>query len=170
MRQPDQDMRGRPGKAGVAPADGFQPERRQRPADGGGKARDQRDAGDRAARRLAIDAPERAEGRVVQAEPMPTPSTSQATSQHRNRMGEAEQCHPAASIRLEIDSTDRPPTRSICRPMRGPSRAEITSEAEKAAKIQFGRTRDRARSDRPGSPADSSSKPTPGFAWCRARE
>src|SRR6185369_4322584 len=35
---------------------------------------------------------------------------------------------PAASVRLEIDSTDLPPTRSICRPIRGPSRAEITGD------------------------------------------
>ena len=39
-----------------------------------------------------------------------------------------------------MDSTGRPPTRSICRPMRGPSKAEITSDAEKAAKIQFEET------------------------------
>ncbi len=44
---------------------------------------------------------------------------------------------PAASVTLEIDSTDRPPTRSICRPTRGPSTAEITSDAEKAANIQL---------------------------------
>jgi hypothetical protein len=44
---------------------------------------------------------------------------------------------PAASVTLEIDSTDLPPTRSIWRPIRGPSSAEITSDAENAAKIQF---------------------------------
>ncbi len=40
-------------------------------------------------------------------------------------------------VRFEADSTCRPPTRSICRPMRGPSIAEITSEAENAPKIQL---------------------------------
>jgi hypothetical protein len=41
---------------------------------------------------------------------------------------------------LEIDSTDLPPTRSICRPTRGPSTADITSDAENAANTQFEET------------------------------
>ena len=40
----------------------------------------------------------------------------------------------------EEPGTERPPTRSICRPMRGPSMAEMTSDAEKAAKIPFEET------------------------------
>ena len=90
-RQPDHDMRRRPGKTGVAPADGLEPQRGQRPADGGGKAREQRDAGDRAPRPFAIDAAERAEGGVVQAHPHADAEHQPGHDQHRDRIGEAKQ-------------------------------------------------------------------------------
>jgi hypothetical protein len=38
---------------------------------------------------------------------------------------------------FDAESACRPPTRSICRPTRGPSNPAITSDAEKAAKNQF---------------------------------
>jgi hypothetical protein len=38
---------------------------------------------------------------------------------------------------FDADSTCRPPTRSICRPTRGPSNPEITSDPENAAKNQL---------------------------------
>jgi hypothetical protein len=68
---------------------------------------------------------------------MPIPSSSQATTKTGIEKVAPSSASPAASVKLEIDSTDLPPTRSICRPTRGPSIADITSEAEKAAKIQF---------------------------------
>ena len=71
---------------------------------------------------------------------MPTPSSSQAMTSSGIEVLKPSSTSPAASTRLEIDSTDRPPTRSIWRPMRGPSRAEITSAAEKAANTQFEET------------------------------
>ena len=71
---------------------------------------------------------------------MPMPSSSQAASSTGIEVVRPSKASPAASVTLEIDSTERPPTRSICRPMRGPSMAEITSDAENAAKIQFGET------------------------------
>lgn len=71
---------------------------------------------------------------------MPMPSSSQAMISIGIEWVKPSSASPAASVKLEIESTDLPPTRSIWRPMRGPSRAEITSEAEKAAKIQFEET------------------------------
>ncbi len=71
---------------------------------------------------------------------MPMPSRSQAATRTGIDVVTPSRASPAANIRLEIDSTGRPPNRSICRPMRGPSIAEITSEPEKAAKIQFEET------------------------------
>ena len=68
---------------------------------------------------------------------MPTPSSSQATINTGMECAQPSSASPAANVRLEADSTCRPPTRSICRPTRGPSRAAITSEAEKAANIQL---------------------------------
>ncbi len=68
---------------------------------------------------------------------MPTPSRSHAAISTGIEVVQPSSVSPAASVRLEIDSTDLPPTRSICRPTRGPSRADITSDAEKAAKIQL---------------------------------
>ena len=68
-RETQDDVRRRPGKAGVAPADRLQAPLGQRPADGAGKSRDQRDPGDRLARLVAVDTAERGEGGVVQAEP-----------------------------------------------------------------------------------------------------
>ena len=44
---------------------------------------------------------------------------------------------PAARMTFEAHSTCRPPTRSIWRPTRGPSKPEITSDAENAAKNQL---------------------------------
>jgi hypothetical protein len=38
---------------------------------------------------------------------------------------------------FEAHNTCRTPTRSICRPTRGPSNPEITRDAENAAKNQF---------------------------------
>ncbi len=89
--QADQDMCCRPTKAGVAPPDAFQSERRQRPADGRGKARDQGDAGDRAPRRVAIDASQRAEGGVVQAKSHADAEQQPGRHQHRDRIAGAEQ-------------------------------------------------------------------------------
>ena len=91
QRQAEQDMRRRPGKAGVAPADGLQPERGERPAHGGRKTREQRDAGDRAPRALAIDAAERAEGGIVKAHPHADAEQEPGDDQHRNRISQSKQ-------------------------------------------------------------------------------
>ncbi len=69
--------------------------------------------------------------------PMPTPSSSQATVSTGIDVDKPSSVSPAASTRLDIDSTDLPPTRSICRPTRGPISAEITSDAEKAPNTQI---------------------------------
>ena len=71
---------------------------------------------------------------------MPTPSRSQATTSRGIDVAKPSSTRPAASTRLDIDSTDLPPTRSIWRPTRGPISAEITSAAEKAVNIQFEET------------------------------
>ena len=89
-RQADQDMRRRPGKTGVTPADIFQSPGGQRPAYGRGKTRDQRDAGDGPARVVAIDAPERGEGRVVQAKSHADSEQQPGHHQHRDRIAAAE--------------------------------------------------------------------------------
>ena len=88
-------MRGRPGKAGLAPADGLQAKRRQRPADRRSKTRNERDAGDRAARGLAIDAPERAEGGIIEAIAHADAEQEPGQHQHPDRLREAEQHEPA---------------------------------------------------------------------------
>ena len=93
-RQADQDMRRRPRKAGVAPADRLQPPRGQRPSHRRGEACDQGDAGDRAPRRVAIDAAERAEGGVVEARAHADAEQEPGGEQHRYRIGEAEQRQP----------------------------------------------------------------------------
>ena len=68
---------------------------------------------------------------------MPMPSRIQAAISIGIEPVTPSSTRPAAIVRLEVHSTGRPPNRSICRPMRGPSSAEITSAAEKAAKIQL---------------------------------
>ena len=93
-RQADQDVRRRPRKAGVAPADGLQPPRGQRPSDGGGEAREQGNAGDRAPCRVAIDAAERAEGGIVKARAHADAEQEPGGEQNRYRVGEAEQGEP----------------------------------------------------------------------------
>lgn len=93
-RQPDQDMRRRPCKAGLAPADGREPPRGQRPADGAGEAGQQGDAGDRAPRLVAIDAAERGEGGVVQPEPHAGAEQQPRRDQHRDRSGQAQHRQP----------------------------------------------------------------------------
>jgi hypothetical protein len=68
------------------------------------------------------------------------PSTSQAIAITTTDCETPSSTRPAAIVRFEADSTCRPPTRSICRPIRGPSIAEITSDAENAPKIQLDET------------------------------
>ena len=93
-RQSDHDVRSGPGKAGVAPADVFEAQRRQRPSDGRGKPRQQRDAGDRTARGVAIDTPEGGEGCVVQAKRHPDAEQQPGDDQHGNGISRAEQRQP----------------------------------------------------------------------------
>src|ERR1700721_338963 len=69
--------------------------------------------------------------------PMPTPSSSQAMTSRGIEPVSPSSTSPAASTTLEIDNTDRPPTRSIWRPIRGPSRAASTSATENAPNTQF---------------------------------
>ena len=71
---------------------------------------------------------------------MPTPSRSQAITSMGIEVVKPSSASPAASTRLDIDSTDLPPTRSIWRPTRGPISADSTSDAEKAANTQFEET------------------------------
>ena len=170
-RQADQDMRRRPGKAGVAPADAFQSPGRQRPADGRGKTRDQRDAGDRAARGVAIDASQRAEGGVVQAKSHADAEQKPGDHQHRDRIGDS-RAAPVPRPASDWKSTARTGRRRGRSAGRRAGRAGRKSPAtpRRRQRSSSRKRRGRARSDRPGSPADSSSTPTPAFAWCRAPE
>ena len=71
---------------------------------------------------------------------MPTPSSSQAATSRGIDVAKPSNTRPAASTTLDIDSTDLPPTRSICRPTRGPISADSTSAAEKAPNTQLEET------------------------------
>ena len=158
-----------PGEAGVAPADAFEPERRQRPSDGRGKAREQRDAGDRAARGIAIDAPQRGEGGVVQAEAHADAEQQPGDDQHRNRSRwrrAAPVRRPASDWRSTAPACRRRGRSAGRRAGRAVPRSPATPRTPQRSSSR--RRRGRARSDRPGSRADNSSKPTPAFAWCRA--
>ena len=134
-RQADQDMRCRPGETGIAPADMGEPIGRQRPADGGSKARDQRDAGDRRRAR-----PRHRCGRARRRprhrghSPCRCRAGARPRSASESSSVKPSSTRPAASVRLENDSTGRPPTRSIWRPMRGPSRPAIDKRAGIGAK------------------------------------
>ena len=68
---------------------------------------------------------------------MPTPSSSHAADIVQTEVDAPSSASPAARTTFEAQSTCRPPTRSICRPTRGPSSPEITSDAENAAKNQL---------------------------------
>ena len=67
---------------------------------------------------------------------MPKPSKSQAAAIIGAEYDAPRQTSPAASSRFDADSTNRPPTRSMVRPTRGPSSPESMSEPENAAKNQ----------------------------------
>ncbi len=77
--------------------------------------------------------------------PMPTPTTSHASSSDSAPCAAAIAARPAAKTTLVAISTGRPPKRSIARPAIGPTSAETTSAAEKAANTAAGaRPRSRA--------------------------
>lgn len=65
------------------------------------------------------------------------PSNSQAVDIIQIDVDTPSRARPAARTMFEMQSTCRPPTRSVCRPTLGPNSPEMTSEAEKAAKNQF---------------------------------
>jgi hypothetical protein len=68
---------------------------------------------------------------------MPTPSRSHAADINQSEVDRPRSGSPAARMTFDAHSTCRPPARSICRPTRGPSNPEITSDAENAAKNQL---------------------------------
>jgi len=113
------------------------------------------------------DAPQRGEGGIVQAKCHADAEQKPGDHHHRDRIAAAEQRQSAASVRLEADSTGLPPADRLPADTRASS-ADITSEAEKAAKIQFEETPRSRAIDRPEWPADSSSMPMPVSASCQA--
>ena len=149
----------------------LQPQRGQRPADRAGKTRDQRDAGDRAARLVAIDAPQRGEGGVVQAKSHADAEQQPGDDQDRNGIA-CSRAGPAPR-----PASDWKPTAPACRRPdrsggRRAGRAVPRSPAKRRRRQRSSswRRRGRARSDRPGSPADSNSMPTPASESCQAPE
>ncbi len=68
---------------------------------------------------------------------MPTPRISQAAQTISSDCASASTTSPVAMTTLEADSTPRPPKLSMVLPMRGPIRAEISSEAENAPNTQL---------------------------------
>ena len=147
------------------------PQARQRPSDGRGKTRDQRDAGDGSARCVAIDAPERCEGGIIEAKSHADAEQQPGDHQHRDRIGAAEQRQSRGQRQIgnrqhlaAADQIDLPAD------ARAEQRPKSPARPRRRQRSSSRRRRGRARSDRPGSPADNSSKPMPASAWCRAPE
>ena len=168
-RQADHDVRDRPGVAGLSPADRLEPQRAQRPADGAGEAGDQRDAGDRgAARRCRRCAPTRRTPHRRGRDPCRCRAAARPPTSSRSRSMRQEGQAPPRERRwrrrgpavLRRDrSGARPGGRAVRRSPATPRTRQRTS---------CSRSRGRARSDRPGWPADSSSIPTPASGQCPA--
>ena len=71
---------------------------------------------------------------------MAQPSTSQASHMAGADCAKASRARPAANSKLENASTPRPPSVSMVGPTRGPSTAETSNAAEKAAKTEVEET------------------------------
>src|SRR5688572_11653049 len=76
---------------------------------------------------------------------MPRPSTHHAANKAAPLDAKPSSMRPAASTRLEMASTPRPPQRSMARPAYGPASAITTSATEKAPNtVDVARPRSRA--------------------------
>src|ERR1700728_1362352 len=84
-----------------------------------------------------VDAPQRTEGGVVEAKAHADAEQQPGRRQRPDRRRRAEQREARRQKQIGGAEHRLPPTRSICRPTRGPISPEMTSDAENAAKNEF---------------------------------